>query len=56
MFLATEDPRRGTRKVRFHDMITLPLGDHGRISYVIDDTGEATVISPRVTPKVYDFP
>jgi len=32
------------------------LGDHGAISHVIDDTGEATAIHPRVTPKVTDFP
>lgn len=42
--------------VRFHDMITVALGDHGEISHVIDDTGEATAIRPRVTPKVTDFP
>jgi hypothetical protein len=42
--------------VRFHDMITVALGDHGTISHVIDDTGEATAIRPRVTPKVTDFP
>jgi hypothetical protein len=42
--------------VRFHDMITVALGDHGTISHVIDDTGEPTAIRPRVTPKVTDFP
>ena len=42
--------------IRFHDMITVALGDHGEISHVIDDTGEATAIRPRVTPKVADFP
>jgi hypothetical protein len=42
--------------VRFHDMITVALGDHGAINHVIDDTGEATAIGPRVTPKVTDFP
>jgi hypothetical protein len=26
------------------------------INHVIDDTGEATAIHPRVTPKVTDFP
>ena len=36
--------------------ITVALGDHGAISHVIDDTGEATAIHPRVTPKVTDFP
>jgi hypothetical protein len=42
--------------VRFHDMITVALGDHGEISHVIDDKGEATAIHPRVTPKVTNFP
>jgi hypothetical protein len=42
--------------VRFHDMITVALGDHGAINHVIDETGEATAIRPRVTPKVTDFP
>jgi len=42
--------------VRFHDMITVALGDHGAISHVIDDTGEATAMHPRVTPKVTNFP
>jgi hypothetical protein len=43
-------------QVRFHDMITVALGDHGAISQVIDDTGEATAMHPRVTPKVTNFP
>jgi hypothetical protein len=42
--------------VRFHDMITVCLGKNGGISHVIDNTGEATSISPRVTPKVTSFP
>jgi hypothetical protein len=42
--------------VRFHDMITVALGDHGAINHVIDDAGEATSMHPRVTPKVTDFP
>ncbi|HET9307865.1 MAG TPA: coagulation factor 5/8 type domain-containing protein [Candidatus Sulfotelmatobacter sp.] len=42
--------------IRFHDMITVALGDHGEISHVIDDTGEATAMHPRVTPKVTSFP
>ena len=42
--------------VRFHNMITVALGDRGAISHVIDDTGEATAIHPRVTPKVTNFP
>jgi len=51
---AIETPK--SPQVRFHDMITVALGDHGAISHVIDDTGEATAIHPRVTPKVTDFP
>ena len=42
--------------VRFHDIITVALGDHGEITHVIDDTGKATAIHPRVTPKVTRFP
>jgi hypothetical protein len=51
---AIETPK--SPEVRFHDMITVALGDHGVINHVIDDTGEAAVIHPRVTPKVTDFP
>jgi hypothetical protein len=51
---AIETPK--SPQVRFHDMITVALGDHGGISHVIEDTGEATSIHPRVTPKVTDFP
>jgi len=51
---AIETPK--SSNVRFHDMITVALGDHGAINHVIDDTGEATAIHPRVTPKVTDFP
>jgi len=42
--------------VKFHDMITVALGEHGEISHVIDDKGEATSIHPRVTPKLTNFP
>jgi hypothetical protein len=42
--------------VRFHSMITVALGEHGEISRVIDDRGEATAMHPRVTPKVTNFP
>src|SRR5665213_461004 len=42
--------------VRFHDMTTVALGNNGEISNVIDDTGGPTVIRPRVTPKVANFP
>ena len=51
---AIETPK--SPEVRFHDVITVALGDHGEISHVIDDTGEATSIHPRVTPKVTNFP
>jgi hypothetical protein len=51
---AIEVPKRST--VRFHDMITVCLGDKGEISNVIDDTGGATSMHPRVTPKVTTFP
>ncbi|HWY20778.1 MAG TPA: hypothetical protein VNX26_06120 [Candidatus Acidoferrum sp.] len=51
---AVETPK--SPEVRFHDMITVALGDHGAISHVIDDAGEATSIHPRVTPKVTNFP
>ena len=42
--------------VKFHDMITVCLGNHGAIDNVIDGTGGATAIHPRVTPKVTSFP
>jgi hypothetical protein len=51
---AIETPNKAS--VRFHDMITVALGDHGAISHVIDDTGDATSMHPRVTPKVTNFP
>jgi len=51
---AIETPKRP--EVRFDDMITVALGDHGGITHVIDDTGEATSMQPRVTPKVKNFP
>jgi hypothetical protein len=51
---AIETPK--SPEVRFHDMITVALGDHGGISHVIDDTGEATAMHPRLTPKVTNFP
>jgi hypothetical protein len=51
---AIETPK--SPEVRFHDMITVALGDHGEIRHVIDDTGEATAMHPRVTPKVTRFP
>ncbi len=42
--------------IRFHNMITVALGNLGEISNVIDNTGGATATSPRVTPKVTQFP
>ena len=42
--------------VRFHHMITVALADKGEISNVIDDKGGATSITPRVTPRVTQFP
>jgi hypothetical protein len=43
--------------VRFHDMITVALGDKGEITNVINNTGGATAVAPhRVTPKVTTFP
>jgi hypothetical protein len=43
--------------VRFHDMISVALGDKGEISNVINNTGGPTIISPhRFTPKVTNFP
>lgn len=51
---AIETPKNP--QVRFHDIITVALGNHGEISHVINDTGQATAINPRVTPKVTDFP
>ena len=51
---AIETPKRP--EIRFHDMITVALGEHGAINHVINDTGEATAMKPRVTPKVTEFP
>jgi hypothetical protein len=51
---AIEVPRKPN--VRFHDMITVCLGDKGEISNVINDTGGATAINPRVDRKVTDYP
>jgi hypothetical protein len=42
--------------VQFHHMITVALGNLGEISHVINDTGEATSMKPRVTPKVTLYP
>jgi hypothetical protein len=42
--------------VKFHDMITVCLGNRGEISNVINDKGGPTSIRPRVTPKVTSYP
>ena len=42
--------------VRLHHMITVALGENGGIENVINDTGGATAIKPRVTPKVASYP
>ncbi len=46
----------GKPQVKLHDMITVCLGDKGQIGNVINDTGGATSINPRVTPKVTQYP
>jgi hypothetical protein len=51
---AIEVPK--TPEVKFNHMITVALGDLGQITHVINDTGEATSIHPRVTPKVTTYP
>ena len=51
---AIETPKKP--EIRFHDIITVALGEHGAIEHVINDTGEATAMKPRVTPKVTDYP
>jgi hypothetical protein len=51
---AIEVPK--TPGVRFHHIITVALDDKGAISNVIDDKGGSTSITPRVTPKVTEFP
>jgi hypothetical protein len=51
---AVEVPKRNG--VRFHHIITVALGHHGVILNVINDTGGATKMEPRVTPKVTEYP
>ncbi|MHB1959206.1 MAG: coagulation factor 5/8 type domain-containing protein [Acidobacteriaceae bacterium] len=51
---AIEVPKRAD--VKFHHMITVALGNRGAILNVINDTGGATSIHPRVTPKVTTYP
>ena len=45
-----------TPNVRFNHMITVALGNLGSIDNVINDTGGATQMNPRVTPKVTHYP
>jgi len=45
-----------TPGVQFHHIITVALGDKGTIENVIDNVGGPTSITPRVTPKVAEFP
>ena len=42
--------------VKFHDIITVKLGNNGEISNAINDAGGKTVGNPRVTPKVTQYP
>jgi hypothetical protein len=42
--------------VRFHHLITVRLGNNGEIENVINVKGGPTSGSPRVTPKVTDYP
>ena len=51
---AVEVPERPG--VRFHHLITVRLGNNGEIENVINANGGPTAGSPRVTPKVADYP
>lgn len=51
---AIEVPK--TPGVQFHHMITVALGNLGSIDNVINNTGGATQMKPRVTPKVTNYP
>jgi hypothetical protein len=51
---AIETPSRAG--VEFHDMITVALGRNGAILNVINSTGGATAMRPRVTPQVTAYP
>jgi hypothetical protein len=42
--------------VKFHNMITVRLGNNGEISNVINSTGGPTGDTPRITPKVTAYP
>lgn len=51
---AIETPTRPT--VQFHHMITVALGHYGGISHVINNTGGATAMHPRITPQITNYP
>jgi len=51
---AIETPFRPA--VRFHDMITVALDDLGQITHIVNDSGDAAIPKPRVTPKLTSFP
>jgi hypothetical protein len=51
---AIEVPK--TPGVQFHHIITVALGNLGSIDNVVNDTGGATQMKPRVTPKVTNYP
>jgi hypothetical protein len=51
---AIETPFRPA--VRFHDMITVALDDIGQITHIVNDSGDAAIPKPRVTPKLTSFP
>jgi hypothetical protein len=51
---AIEVPK--TPNVQFHHIITVALGNLGSIDNVINGTGGATKMKPRVTPKVTSYP
>lgn len=51
---AIEAPQKAG--VRFHHMITVALGNNGEITHVVNNSGAATSIKPRVTPKMTEFP
>jgi hypothetical protein len=42
--------------IRFHHMITVALGDLGKIENVINDKGGSTSIHPRITPMLTAYP
>ncbi|HEY2471438.1 MAG TPA: coagulation factor 5/8 type domain-containing protein [Terracidiphilus sp.] len=51
---AIETPNRGG--VKFHDITTVALGRNGAILNVINNTGGATAMRPRLTPMVSVYP